>query len=109
MLTNNPSESLNKFIMAARYKPIISIFETIRKQVMLGIQEKKEKISLWNGVLCPRIKGKEKVVEEMCKTCEVSFAGDGKELANFFPSFALTIILRCLTFVVIGIIRQICS
>lgn len=56
---------------------------------MLGIQEKKEKISLWNGVLCPRIKGKVKVVEEMCKTCEVSFAGDGKELVNFFSFFCI--------------------
>lgn len=55
MLTNNPSKLWNKFIIAARFKPIISILETLRKQVMRRIQEKKEKISKWNGLLCPKI------------------------------------------------------
>lgn len=60
------------------------MFETIRKQVMLRIQVKKELISKWNGKLRPRIKEKVKVVEEMCKACEVGFAREGKQPIFFY-------------------------
>ena len=42
MLTSNPCESWNKYIMEAREKPILTMLEMIRRIVIRRIQVKKE-------------------------------------------------------------------
>ena len=41
LVVNNVSESFNKYIRLAREKPVITMLETIRKQLMRRLQKKK--------------------------------------------------------------------
>jgi len=52
---NNLCESFNKWIVEARFYPIITMLETIRKKVMVRIQEQRAKSERWMGRICPNI------------------------------------------------------
>uniref|UniRef100_A0ACD5VJ30 Uncharacterized protein n=1 Tax=Avena sativa TaxID=4498 RepID=A0ACD5VJ30_AVESA len=54
---NNICESFNKWIVQARYLPIISSFEAIRRKVMVRIQEMITQMDKWapNVIICPNI------------------------------------------------------
>jgi transposase-like protein len=52
---NNMCESFNKWIVEARYFPIITMLETIRRKVMVRIQHNRTKSDGWNTVICPNI------------------------------------------------------
>ncbi|KAI8552256.1 hypothetical protein RHMOL_Rhmol06G0252600 [Rhododendron molle] len=76
MLANNVSESFNHYIRQARDKPIITMLEMIRRQLMSRYEEKRSWILTCNGTLCPKI---QKIIEEMkveARNCEVAYAGN---------------------------------
>lgn len=76
MLANNVSESFNHYIREARDKPIITMLEMIRRQLMSRYEEKRSWILTCNGTLCPKI---QKIIEEMkveARNCEVAYAGN---------------------------------
>ncbi|KAK9269639.1 hypothetical protein L1049_001416 [Liquidambar formosana] len=77
MLCNNPSESWNKYILEAREKPIITMLEMIRRQLMNRFQVRKQEMEKWEGPLCPKIQEKFDRVKEDARHCEVIYAGDG--------------------------------
>ena len=52
---NNLCESFNKWIVEARFYPIITMLETIRRKVMVRIQEQRAKSERWMGRICPNI------------------------------------------------------
>jgi hypothetical protein len=52
---NNMWETFNKWIVEARYFPIITMLETIRRKVMVRIQSNRSKSLSWNTVICPNI------------------------------------------------------
>jgi hypothetical protein len=52
---NNLCESFNKWIVEARFLPIITMLETIRRKVMVRIQEQRSKSERWMGRICPNI------------------------------------------------------
>jgi hypothetical protein len=52
---NNMCETFNKWIVEARYFPIITMLETIRRKVMVRIQSNRSKSLSWNTVICPNI------------------------------------------------------
>ena len=55
---NNLCESFNKWIVEARFFPIITMLEAIRRKVMVRIQEQKSKAERLNWGICPNIKKK---------------------------------------------------
>ncbi|KAL3532679.1 hypothetical protein ACH5RR_006200 [Cinchona calisaya] len=55
LLSNNICECFNQWIKEARNKPILSMFEMIRRQVMCRFREKRLWISKVNSRICPRI------------------------------------------------------
>jgi hypothetical protein len=48
-------ESFNKWIVEARYFPIITMLETNRRKVMVRIQQNRTKSYRWNIAICPNI------------------------------------------------------
>jgi len=52
---NNICESFNKWIVEARYLPIISMLEAIRCKVMIRIHGMINKSARWQQVICPNI------------------------------------------------------
>ncbi|PPD91277.1 hypothetical protein GOBAR_DD11795 [Gossypium barbadense] len=58
MLVNNLSECFNKVILEARGKPILTMMETIRTNIMLLIVKNKKEADKIKGILGPNIKKK---------------------------------------------------
>ncbi|XP_058189183.1 uncharacterized protein LOC131306774 [Rhododendron vialii] len=56
VLDNNMCESFNNTILEARGKTIIPMLEEIRVIMMKRMQERREKMRGYNGVLCPNIR-----------------------------------------------------
>ncbi|KAL0409573.1 UNVERIFIED_CONTAM: hypothetical protein Sradi_1891700 [Sesamum radiatum] len=50
-------ESFNAFILPARYKPIITLLETIRTLLMIRMRVNRDKARKWDFLMCPKIKG----------------------------------------------------
>ncbi|KAG8379367.1 hypothetical protein BUALT_Bualt07G0081200 [Buddleja alternifolia] len=55
VIVNNITESFNSYILDARDKPIIEMFEWIRRKLTCRIQTKKEEMERYKGVVCPNI------------------------------------------------------
>ncbi|CAN1146023.1 hypothetical protein LINPERHAP2_LOCUS15011 [Linum perenne] len=71
LLLNNHCESWNRCILDARRKPVISMFETIRCQLMERFRIKKRFASNnFKGQLCPRIQKKLDSAKELSYRCE---------------------------------------
>lgn len=78
---NNMCESFNNSIMDARYYPVISMCEAIRKKVMVRIQENRAKAEKWTGTICPNIFKKLKINILRSGSCDVLWNGeDGFEV-----------------------------
>ena len=58
MFLNNLCEVSNKYILEAREKPILTIYETIRDKLMNMFFVKKNVVEKYNGLICPRIQSK---------------------------------------------------
>lgn len=52
-ITNNISETWNRVLLPARQRPILSMLEWIRRNLMTRIQFKREKMEKYTGVICP--------------------------------------------------------
>jgi hypothetical protein len=67
--------------MEARYYPVISMLEAIRKKVMVRIQENRSKFVTWTANICSNIFRKLKVNIERSGCCIVLWNGaDGFEV-----------------------------
>ncbi|XP_050233517.1 uncharacterized protein LOC126682005 [Mercurialis annua] len=58
ILLNNLAEAFNKYILAAREKPVLTMFEMIRTQLMKRINDKQKFGGNMEGELCPKIRKK---------------------------------------------------
>lgn len=56
ILLNNMCESFNSFILDARDKPVIEMFEIIRNLLMGRFQKNRERAEKWNFRICSKIK-----------------------------------------------------
>ena len=64
ILLNNISECFNKYILEARERPLLTMMEMIRTQVMKRITSKQVFGRKMKGDLCPKIRKKfEKIIE----------------------------------------------
>lgn len=52
---NNLCESFNKWIVEARFLPIITMLKTIRRKVMIWICDQRVKVDRWVTRICPNI------------------------------------------------------
>jgi len=78
---NSICESFNNSIMEARFYPVISMCEHIRKKLMVRIQENRTRASNWTGLICPNIFKKLKINIELSARCYVLWNGeDGFEV-----------------------------
>jgi len=78
---NNLCESFNNAIMRARFYPVISSMEIIRRKVMARIAENKAKSEKWVGTICPNIFKKLKLNIKRSSICQVLYNGtDGFEV-----------------------------
>lgn len=78
---NNLCESFNHAIVDARFYPVISMQEKIRKKIFTRIQEQREKGEKFHGKICPSIFKKLKASIERNQFMEVLWNGkDGFEV-----------------------------
>ena len=78
---NNMCESFNNSIMEARFYPVISMCEHIRKKLMVRIQENRTGSSKWTGMVCSNVFKKLKMNIELSSKCYVLWNGeDGFEV-----------------------------
>jgi hypothetical protein len=73
---NNLCESFNNAIMRARFFPVISSMEIMRRKVMARIVENKAKSQGWHGTICPNIFKKLKLNVKRSNICTVLYNGD---------------------------------
>lgn len=72
---NNLCESFNNAIMKARFFPVITTNEIIRKKVMVRIQENRDKSNSWPGTICPNVFKKLKLNIKRSGLCQVLWNG----------------------------------
>ncbi|KAK1682352.1 hypothetical protein QYE76_043200 [Lolium multiflorum] len=75
---NNMCESFNKWIVDARFFPVISMFEAIRRKVMVRIQEQRNKSDGWPGPICPNINKKLNTYIKLSENCSAICNGEDK-------------------------------
>ncbi|XP_059658947.1 uncharacterized protein LOC132305300 [Cornus florida] len=72
--SNNMCESWNSHILKARDKPIITMFEMIRRGLMSRFHERREYMEQQKGLLCPAAKAKVLANKKESKNCVVYFS-----------------------------------
>jgi hypothetical protein len=77
LIVKNICECFNSCILKARDKPILTMLEMIRKQLMRRYQLKRDGINKLKGKLCPRIVEKLEAIGEAASDYLSRFAGDG--------------------------------
>lgn len=73
---NNISETFNKWIVEARLYPVITMFETIRQQIMIRIQEMRSEMESWTGIICPKVLKKLQKSIDYSAYCHAIFNGN---------------------------------
>ncbi|XP_066374845.1 uncharacterized protein [Miscanthus floridulus] len=92
---NNICESFNKWIIEARFFPIITMLETIRRKVMVRIQEQRTKSQKWTMVICPNINKKFNVYISMSAHCHAICNGNDKfEVQHFDNRFTVDLVSK---------------
>lgn len=87
---NNMCESFNKWIVDARYFPIITMLETIRRKVMVRIQQNRSKYETWNTIICPNILKKLNAYITLSGVCHaVSNGNDQYEVTQWTNRFTV--------------------
>jgi hypothetical protein len=76
LLVNNICECWNSYILKACDKPILTMFEMIRKKLMRRYQAKREGIEKLTGRLCPRNAAKMKAIGLVAVDCIAAYAGE---------------------------------
>lgn len=76
VVTNNMSECFNSWILEARYKPLLTMLEDIKTQVMGRIHSKRDEMLKKEGNLCPRILKKLNKAVELTRYCDHEWDGE---------------------------------
>ena len=85
MVDNNMAENFNGWIMDARFKPIISMLDDIRKQVMSRIANKRRSVRTWITNISPRALEKLEKNKGLSYSWFNEFNGDeGFEITNVY-------------------------
>jgi hypothetical protein len=77
VLLNNNCEVFNKYILAARDMPILSMIQRIKCQITTRNYNKQLEAQKWSGVICPKIRKKLQRHVEASNTCTANPSGNG--------------------------------
>jgi hypothetical protein len=77
LLVNNISKYFNSYILKARDKPILTMMEMIRKQLMRRYHLKRSGAQTLQGKLCPRIVAKLEAIGEEAIHYLSTYVGNG--------------------------------
>jgi hypothetical protein len=92
---NNICESFNKWIIKARFFPIITMLETIRRKVMVRIQEQRTKSEKWTTIICPNINKKLNVYISQSAYCHAICNGEDKyEVKHYDNRFTVDLVSK---------------
>jgi len=92
---NNICESFNKWIIDARFYPVITLLEAIRCKVMVRIQQQRYAAEKWSGLVCPNIQKKLKYYIKQSGYCHaVSNGRDAYEVRHFDHRFLVSLVDR---------------
>ncbi|WVZ51304.1 hypothetical protein U9M48_002459, partial [Paspalum notatum var. saurae] len=87
---NNMCESFNKWIVEARFYPIITMLEAIRRKVMVRIQQNRTKAESWNTLICPNILKKVNSYITLSSSCHAICNGQHQfEVQHFANRFTV--------------------
>ncbi|KAL2244088.1 UNVERIFIED_CONTAM: hypothetical protein Sindi_0526800 [Sesamum indicum] len=90
ILVNNLCESFNNYILEARDKPIISMFEWIRTKLMSRLQLKREGMEKYGGSICPNILKKINKQQHAARNCFIRWCGGGEyEIDHFLNKYVV--------------------
>ena len=85
VVDNNMAETFNGWIMDARFKPIITMLDDIRKQVISRIAKKKSSVQTWISGISPRALEKLEKNKVLSYQWYNEFNGeDGFEISNIY-------------------------
>jgi hypothetical protein len=90
---NNMCESFNKWIVEARFFPIISMLESIRRKVMVRIQEQRDKSDRLIGPICPNISKKLNTYIKLSQNCSAIYNGEDRYEVKYFDVHRFTVSL----------------
>jgi hypothetical protein len=92
---NNICESFNTWIVEARFFPIITMLETIRRKVMVRIQEQRTKSGKWTTVICPNINKKLHVyISQSANYHSICNGEDKYEVKHFDNRFTVDLVAK---------------
>ncbi|KAL2928879.1 MutS protein-like protein 5 [Bienertia sinuspersici] len=75
-ITNNMAETFNAYIISARTKHIIYMFEDIRVALMQRLVKRRKEMEKCSSVLCPRIQARLEKEKEKASNCDVLPSSD---------------------------------
>ncbi|XP_015078858.1 uncharacterized protein LOC107022779 [Solanum pennellii] len=75
-VVNNFTESVNKWILEARGKPIIKMLEEIRTKVMNQLRKREDEVRLWATEFSPKSVQLFNEYMKLAQKCKVNFNGD---------------------------------
>ncbi|KAL0308477.1 UNVERIFIED_CONTAM: hypothetical protein Sradi_5790000 [Sesamum radiatum] len=90
ILVNNLCESFNNYILEARDKPIISMFEWIRTKLMSRLQQKRDGMEKYSGSICPNVIKKINKQQSQARHCFTRWCGGSEfEVDHFLDKFVV--------------------
>ncbi|KAL2243683.1 UNVERIFIED_CONTAM: hypothetical protein Sindi_0486300 [Sesamum indicum] len=90
ILVNNLCESFNNYILEARDKPIISMFEWITTKLMSRLQLKREGMEKYGGSICPNILKKINKQQHAARNCFIRWCGGAEyEIDHFLNKYVV--------------------
>ncbi|XP_073136524.1 uncharacterized protein [Henckelia pumila] len=75
VIVNNMAESFNSYVLEARDMPIISMFDWIRRKLMVRMQEKRIGMEKYDGDICPNILTKIRKNQDLAGDCSTLYCG----------------------------------
>ncbi|KAH7859750.1 hypothetical protein Vadar_004989 [Vaccinium darrowii] len=74
-MDNNTSEAFNEAIKDARDKPILTMYESIRRYLMTRLQTRFKLGMGFKGTICPRIRNKLEATKKWVGECDAMYSG----------------------------------
>ncbi|XP_049397147.1 uncharacterized protein LOC125861247 [Solanum stenotomum] len=94
-VVNNFTESVNKWILEARGKPIIKMLEEIRTKVMNQLRKKEDEVRFWATEFSPKSMQLFNEYMKIAQKCKVNFNGDyGYEITEGCDRHTVNMILK---------------
>ncbi|GMP48607.1 hypothetical protein CsSME_00015903 [Camellia sinensis var. sinensis] len=102
-LVNNLFEYFNSYILEARDKPVITIFEWIKKKLIARLQVKRKGMEQYSGDICPAIQNKLEFFKEEPRNCFPTWCGQMNHFDRTFIVDLASVTCICMRWDLSGI------